>query len=228
MAGASADMAATACLLALCIAPYLLETWAPADWRVRRWTSDHLSFCGATLRTKPWTPVTSSFLHDSASHTAKEVLPILLLGSAVEETVGPAIWFIVFIVAGAVAAIVSWQCLRRRLLLDPEYAAWDRNDVEAIANHAESRGASASIYGIATFATAVAGPADSFGAVTMGSSLARLLIALAPLVHDALRWNRCVVQPQAFRRSAPIYFRQLYENAFNPPISIRSCARWFC
>ena len=136
--------------------------------------------------------MTSSFLHDSASHTAKEVTLLLLVGAAAEDAVGPTTWFFAFIGTGAVACIVSWRCLRRRLLQDPEYAAWNRADVAAIANHAESRGASASIYGIATFATAVAGPTASCGAVVLGPSAARVLIGFAPLVHDVLRVNRCV------------------------------------
>ena len=185
-------MSATACLLALCVLPYLLEARAPVAWRMRRFTSDHLSFSGATLQAKPWTPVTSSFLHDTAAHLAKQVVPVLLLGAAAEGVVGPAAWLAVFVGTGAVSCVVSWLCLRRRLLRDPEYEKWDRADVAAIADHAESRGASASVYGIATFAAAVAGPAASFGALALGAPAARFVIGFAPLVHDSVRWNRWV------------------------------------
>ena len=173
---------ATFLLLALILVPFMAESFAPERWRVRRFTSDHLSFCGRSLLSKPWTPVTSSFLHDTASHTAKELMPLLLLGGAIERAIGPAASVGAFVGTGAVACVASWLLLRRRLLADPEYAAWARSDVAAIADHAESRGASSSIYGIATFGAIVAGPSACFGPAALSF--------FAPLIHDGLRWNR--------------------------------------
>ena len=44
---------ATCCLLTSLLLPFLAENYTPPGWRVRRFTSEHLSFCGSALLRKP-------------------------------------------------------------------------------------------------------------------------------------------------------------------------------
>ena len=98
-----------------------------------------------------WTPITSTFLHDSLSHAARQAVLLLLVGGAAEAASGPAAVLALFAISGGGAAVISWLCLKTRLLGDPDYVtenAEQRGEISAVADFAESRGGSAALYGV--------------------------------------------------------------------------------
>lgn len=116
------------------------------------------NFCGSSLMAgKVWVLATSSLLHGTPSHAVRMTSLLVVLGTVAERFLldSPVALWALFFVCGAVGATCSWLLFRRSLARkDPEYGALH-------ADFAWSRGASASVYGVAGFVFTMAAMSET-------------------------------------------------------------------
>lgn len=99
--------------LTLSVGVYVVQafgTWIPvADQTLNRWMIDWLGFeaIWPTYVMQPWRFVTYIFLHGAPFHLLFNMLWLFFLGRAVEESLGPRTFLVLFLGAGLGGALLS-------------------------------------------------------------------------------------------------------------------------